>query len=188
MTPSQEDDATVHQRLVEIARRKREVLSRVYEPGTEPPATQATPGPSIPEIPASEKAACSLLRNRGDWYNEFDDCDGLKYLDPPEIGGSPRVGAASATGDIELRAGRAPKKKDGDDDEDETITRRVDKRLEKDLQIHKVRPTCMVCTIPLKGATFICPNCETKYCMRCAQTLASRKEYCWTCRKPLKVS
>ncbi len=187
-TPPQEDDEAVHKRLLEIAKRKRDILARVYQPGTEPENTPAAPAPAISEASASDGAPGSPLRNKEDWYNKFDASGGLDYDSTPELGGHPLAGTAPAGASIEKRAGRMPKKKAGDDDDDDVvITHSVDRRTEKELGVQKVRPTCMVCTIPLKGTTFICPTCETKYCIRCAKALSLRKEYCWTCRKPLKV-
>jgi hypothetical protein len=185
-TPPQEDAEAVHQRLVEIAHRKREILSRVFIPGSELEMVPSNPASFIPGTPAG-KAACSPLRNREDWYNEFDDCHGIGYLFSPELGGRRPAATSLAPGSIEVRAGRAPKKKAGEDeDEEEIITHSVDRKTEKELGVQKIRPTCMVCTIPLKGTTFICPTCETKYCIRCARTLAERKESCWVCRRPLR--
>jgi predicted RNA-binding Zn-ribbon protein involved in translation (DUF1610 family) len=184
---SKDDDEAVHKRLLEIARRKREVLSRVYQPGSEPQNAPGTPAPAAAGVLAGEGAPPTPLRNKEDWYNKFDNCGGFAYLSSPELGVCRPAGTATASGTIETRTGRMPKKKAGEDDEDEIITHTVDRRTEKELGVHKVRPTCMVCTIPLKGTTFICPTCETKYCIRCAKALSLRKEYCWVCRKPLKI-
>ncbi len=185
----QEDDEAVHKRLLAIAQRKRDILARVYQPGTEPQDAPAAPAIAAVGAPASDGDTSAPLRNKEDWYNKFDDVGGFAYLSSPELGGGRPAGAALASGALETRAGRAPKKKAGDDDDDDdkVITHSVDWRTERELGVHKVRPTCMVCTRPLKGTTFICPTCETKYCIRCARTLSVRKEYCWTCRKPLKV-
>ncbi len=187
--PREETREEVHARLTAIAKHKREVLLRVFKPGngdadelpTPPPATvvESTGGAVDPVL--------ERLRNRSEMYNIFDPCFATMEFIPQEIAGlttdTPRV----MDGDVEVQAGRATKKKDGDGEE-EVITHRVDRRTEKELGVQKVRPTCIVCTIPLKGTNFICPTCETKYCIRCARTLAERKESCWTCRRPLKVS
>ncbi|MEX2684685.1 MAG: hypothetical protein Q6373_024145 [Candidatus Sigynarchaeota archaeon] len=189
-----DDEESARQRLAEIARRKREILSRVYEPGFEPQQAPAapgpsTPGPSTPGIQADRGVPSSVMRNRENWYNKYDSCQGFDYMLLPEIGiCRPRGETIASKSPPETRSGRAPKKKHGDEDEaDEIITHHVDKKVEKELGIQKVKPTCMVCTRLLKGTSFICPTCETKYCIRCARTLASRKESCWTCRKQLKV-
>lgn len=191
---SREDPVETSKRLESIARKKREALSRIYQPGTEP-APENVPGPEIvnPIARADQDGvevhanACSPMKNIEDRYNEFIGCDALAYIFSPELGGRP---AAIMTGVTETRAGRAPKKKagdkDGKDDEDEVIERKIDRKTERELSVEKVRPRCMVCAIPLKGTTYICPTCDTKYCIRCARTLASRKEYCWNCRKPMK--
>ncbi len=178
----------VHARLAAIAKHKREVLLRVFEPGngsahahpTSPPDTTGDVPDKVVD-PILER-----LRNRGEMYNIFDPCFATMEFIPQELAGlatdCPRV----LDGDAEAQVVGAPKKKGGDGEE-EVITHRVDRRTEKELSVQKVRPTCIVCTLPLKGTNFICPTCETKYCIRCARALAERKESCWTCRKRIQV-
>nr|MDO8109488.1 hypothetical protein [Candidatus Sigynarchaeota archaeon] len=50
----------------------------------------------------------------------------------------------------------------------------------------KTGEKCVVCENTLKGTTYVCPEYETKYCIRCAVALSQREESCWTCKKPLR--
>jgi len=76
-TTPEEEEKAASQRLAEIARRKREILSRVYQPGNEPQQAPAAPGPSMPGVQASEGTPSSVLRNREDWYNKYEQCQGV---------------------------------------------------------------------------------------------------------------
>lgn len=190
-----DSDEAVHERLLAIARHKREVLDRVFDPATASLGNDLLPVPGPGETWHGADAgagtgngngngsanACSHLRNRGEIFNIFDPCFAMMEFLPQELAGravdTPRV----VNG--EVPANHTPKKHNGDVDAEEVLPRVIDKRTEKELNVRRVRPTCMVCTIPLKGPAFICPTCDTKYCMRCAKTLAGRKESCWTCRK-----
>jgi hypothetical protein len=158
-----DSDEDVHARLVAIAKHKREVLERVFEPWTGGSVDKPPSEPGTIDGGTAKKAdpACSYLRNKSEIFNIFDPCFATMEFIPQELAGRttdfPRI-----------------------------ITHHVDKRIEKELSVQKFRPTCIVCTIQLKGTNFICPTCETKYCIRCARALAKRKESCWTCRRPLR--
>jgi hypothetical protein len=191
----EESREQVHARLAAIAKHKREVLLRVFAPGTGPadvpstsPPTTTDEGTAAADAATAGKVdpACEYLRNKGEMYNIFDPCFATMEFIPQELAGLTKDFPKVVDGDAETQAGRVPKKKDGDGEE-EVIIHRVDRRIEKELGVQKVRPTCMVCTIPLKGTNFICPTCETKYCIRCARALAERKESCWTCRKRIQL-
>ncbi|MHA1996562.1 MAG: NosD domain-containing protein, partial [Promethearchaeota archaeon] len=70
-------------------------------------------------------------------------------------------------------------------DGNQPITREIDEKTEKELEIEKPKEYCIVCNGILKGTNYICPICETKYCIRCAIMLSERGEECWTCKEVL---
>jgi hypothetical protein len=45
---------------------------------------------------------------------------------------------------------------------------------------------CVVCEKPLRGTTYDCPTCGTRYCIRCAIELNQGIEACRTCKNELK--
>jgi predicted RNA-binding Zn-ribbon protein involved in translation (DUF1610 family) len=67
------------------------------------------------------------------------------------------------------------------------LEHQVDEATEKEVMVEVKKETCIVCTNELKGTSFHCPKCSTKYCLRCAKVLAEKGEECWTCRTPLKI-
>ncbi|HME53728.1 MAG TPA: hypothetical protein VKM55_15985 [Candidatus Lokiarchaeia archaeon] len=45
-----------------------------------------------------------------------------------------------------------------------------------------------ICTVhkgPIKGLTYMCPNCSSIYCTECAQALFNNNETCWVCHTPI---
>jgi len=77
---------------------------------------------------------------------------------------------------------KAPKKRE-QITEEESRPRAIDKETEREVVIQKER--CIVCDSPLSGTTYICPVCDTKYCIRCQEELVKRNEPCWRCNTPL---
>jgi parallel beta-helix repeat protein len=71
---------------------------------------------------------------------------------------------------------------------EEAVTHQVDEQTESEVNVIKKKEFCIVCNTPLKATTYICPHCETKYCIRCAIALSERKEACWACKNPMNFS
>ncbi|MEX2683812.1 MAG: NosD domain-containing protein [Candidatus Sigynarchaeota archaeon] len=69
--------------------------------------------------------------------------------------------------------------------QEEVIKHEVDAQTESEVSVFKKKESCIVCNTSLKATTFICPYCETKYCIRCAIALSEQKETCWVCKNPL---
>ncbi len=61
------------------------------------------------------------------------------------------------------------------------------KKTEKEMQVEKKEHTCIVHKGPIKGAMYLCPKCETFYCMTCARTLKANGEKCWSCESEIDV-
>jgi RNA polymerase subunit RPABC4/transcription elongation factor Spt4 len=70
--------------------------------------------------------------------------------------------------------------------EGEPVLRHADERTEREVVVEKDR--CLVCDAILAGTTYICPTCETKYCMRCAKLMASNGDTCWRCKQPFDLA
>jgi predicted RNA-binding Zn-ribbon protein involved in translation (DUF1610 family) len=188
VTPATRDEPAkpvqhTSEQLAEIAHKKRDLLSRMFEPGTEVAASGQAQGQEKTTISC---ATASAVKNTSSMYNLFDECGAIADSLPAELGGHHAMRPATETDASLIRTGRAPKKKD--EKEEPVINHSVHKKTERELSVQKVKPTCIVCNVVLKGTSFICPTCSTKYCIRCAKTLSGRKEHCWTCRKPLKVA
>ncbi|MFX0101216.1 MAG: NosD domain-containing protein, partial [Candidatus Hodarchaeota archaeon] len=86
-----------------------------------------------------------------------------------------------------LKIEKKPKKKLKETTE-EQAERIIDEKTEKEVTVSKTKEYCIVCNNQLKGTNFICPYCETKYCIRCAIALSERKENCWNCKQPMSFS
>ncbi|MHA1150490.1 MAG: SBBP repeat-containing protein [Promethearchaeota archaeon] len=59
---------------------------------------------------------------------------------------------------------------------------------EKELNLQEVVDVCQVHRGPIKGISYICPKCRTKYCLRCATILAKKSEECWVCGETIQIS
>ncbi len=80
------------------------------------------------------------------------------------------------------------KKKGKGSGQEEVVTHKVDEQTESEVGVIKKKEFCIVCNTSLKATVYVCPHCETKYCIRCAIALSERKEPCWTCRNPMNFS
>lgn len=60
-------------------------------------------------------------------------------------------------------------------------------KAEEEMQVEKKQHVCIVHKGPIKGAIYLCPKCETFYCMTCARTLRIKGEKCWACEADIDV-
>ena len=61
-------------------------------------------------------------------------------------------------------------------------------QTESELGIEKSEFICIVHKGTIDGAVYICPNCKTFYCVRCANALKEKGEKCWSCESEVNVS
>ncbi|MHA2287245.1 MAG: NosD domain-containing protein [Promethearchaeota archaeon] len=61
------------------------------------------------------------------------------------------------------------------------------KRIESEVSIEKEKHLCVVHRGKIVGAVYICPDCETYYCMKCARVLKRKNENCWACNSKIKI-
>ncbi len=62
-------------------------------------------------------------------------------------------------------------------------------QTESELAIEKKQYICVVHKGPIDADNiYLCPNCHTLYCTKCAITLKEKGEKCWSCENEIKVS
>ena len=54
-------------------------------------------------------------------------------------------------------------------------------KTESEMGIQQKLDKCTVHKGKIQGISYVCPKCQAKYCMKCAQTLHAQKEACWLC-------
>jgi parallel beta-helix repeat protein len=59
---------------------------------------------------------------------------------------------------------------------------------EAELGIEKQQFTCIVHKGPIEGDNYLCPNCNTFYCVKCALVLKEKGEKCWSCDNEITIS
>jgi len=68
------------------------------------------------------------------------------------------------------------------------LTKRPDVITEEEVSISKEKKICLVCKGKVLSFSFICPECETFYCEKCAKAIIGLENACWACNKPLDES
>ena len=58
--------------------------------------------------------------------------------------------------------------------------------FEAETSVEKGQHFCVVHRGKIVGPIYLCPTCETYYCMKCATVLKSRSETCWVCNNEIK--
>jgi len=57
---------------------------------------------------------------------------------------------------------------------------------EKKVTVYKERKQCLVCLGDIEGfENYICPNCDSIYCKKCANALIEIENVCWSCESPI---
>ncbi|MHA1150120.1 MAG: LamG-like jellyroll fold domain-containing protein [Promethearchaeota archaeon] len=64
---------------------------------------------------------------------------------------------------------------------------RETQKTESEMEIKQALDKCTVHKGKIQGITYVCPKCQVKYCMKCAQTLESKNEECWVCGNPIDL-
>jgi hypothetical protein len=52
---------------------------------------------------------------------------------------------------------------------------------EEEISIYKEKKICLVCKNRVSKLTYICPGCESFYCVKCSQALMEVENECWAC-------
>ncbi|MFX1303155.1 MAG: hypothetical protein ACFFBV_09265 [Promethearchaeota archaeon] len=58
----------------------------------------------------------------------------------------------------------------------------------EDVKYHRDKGLCLVCKNKISGLTYVCPNCNVWYCIKCAEALIGIENICWVCQTPLDRS
>ncbi len=75
----------------------------------------------------------------------------------------------------------------------EQTSRSIEKELfgkqldESEIEIKKQEYLCVVHKGVIKGTIYVCPNCQTVYCQKCAKFLQEKGEKCWSCESEINL-
>lgn len=62
-------------------------------------------------------------------------------------------------------------------------------KIEAEMKIEKKKYFCIVHKGPIKEDNiYLCPNCDTFYCVRCARALKEKGEKCWSCDSEITIT
>lgn len=66
--------------------------------------------------------------------------------------------------------------------------RKPETLTEEEIAFYKEQTICLVCRKNLSRYTslFICPECKSLYCQKCAQALTELENLCWSCDTPIE--
>jgi parallel beta-helix repeat protein len=59
-------------------------------------------------------------------------------------------------------------------------------KTEQEVTVYKEKKICVVHKGPISGANYMCPHCETLYCLKCITVLVNFDEKCWLCNNPFE--
>lgn len=68
------------------------------------------------------------------------------------------------------------------------LSKRPDQITEEEVSISKERKICLVCKGKVGGFSFICNECGTFYCEKCAKAMMNLENVCWVCNTPFDQS
>ncbi|MFX0020146.1 MAG: hypothetical protein ACFFAF_15600 [Candidatus Hermodarchaeota archaeon] len=57
----------------------------------------------------------------------------------------------------------------------------------KEIKFYRDRGLCLVCKNEISGLTYVCPNCDAWYCIKCSKALTELENVCWGCGKPINL-
>jgi len=69
-----------------------------------------------------------------------------------------------------------------------TVFSRPKKLTEEEVSISKEKKICLVCKGSLGRLLYLCPDCDSFYCKKCSDTLATLENACWVCETPFDES
>lgn len=65
---------------------------------------------------------------------------------------------------------------------------RPQKVTEEEVSVSKERKICLVCKGGGMRYSYICPECNAIYCVKCANSLSNMENACWVCETPFDES
>jgi len=57
----------------------------------------------------------------------------------------------------------------------------------KEIKFYRDKGLCLVCKNEISGLTYVCPNCDAWYCIKCSKALTELENICWGCGKPINL-
>ena len=69
-----------------------------------------------------------------------------------------------------------------------TVPERRKKRMritEEEISFHMERKICVVCKGDVSRVNYMCPKCNTLYCVNCSEALSNLENTCWVCNEPI---
>ncbi len=60
-------------------------------------------------------------------------------------------------------------------------------KIASEVGVDKQQFICVVHKGPIIGANYLCPHCQTFYCVKCAKTLKEKGEKCWSCNTDIEM-
>jgi hypothetical protein len=61
---------------------------------------------------------------------------------------------------------------------------RPQKLTEEEVSVSKEKKICLVCKNKISRENYICPNCNSFYCIKCSKALVTLENACWVCDAP----
>ena len=61
------------------------------------------------------------------------------------------------------------------------------KKTENEVDVEKQKLICVVHKGPITGTMYVCPDCQTFYCQKCAKVLQQKGEKCWSCESEIQL-
>ncbi len=59
-----------------------------------------------------------------------------------------------------------------------------EKITEEEISFHLERKICVVCKGDVSRVNYMCPKCNTLYCVNCSEALSNLENMCWVCNEP----
>ena len=61
------------------------------------------------------------------------------------------------------------------------------RKAEGEVAVEKEKYVCIVHRGEIDGFIYLCPHCNTRYCMKCAIILREKGDKCWACDNEIKL-
>jgi len=58
----------------------------------------------------------------------------------------------------------------------------------EEIELYREKGLCLVCKSKVSRLNYICPKCNTFYCVKCSEALTNLENSCWVCETPFDES
>ena len=87
-----------------------------------------------------------------------------------------------------IRSKKGPKEQKEELQETLRLFTRRQKFTEEEVAFHRERKICLVCKRNISRLSYICPECDALYCVKCSDALSNLENACWVCETPFDES